>query len=271
MHKTFPRKHNFYLGPALSVLISAVFAWSQPLAAQVRMNSPVPPTIDEEELSEPGDDADGDDVFSAPSPDDQKLAHEVSILSLRERRKPLRYGGGLTVGQARPWQTYGLEVGQLLTPRSFVGAFIGSGQFDGSGTMTDKLSYKLKLESRGVGVFARYYLHNFDLLAFEGNLGISRWSGQVSALGTDASQADSSQSRSHDLTGYGMTLGFAATVSWVSEGGYFVDWTPLGLQVARLVKMDLARSEAAVNRALNHDIQGLRIYGLVNLRVGRYF
>jgi hypothetical protein len=68
-----------------------------------------------------------------------------------------------------------------------------------------------------------------------------------------------------------MTLGFAATVSWVSEGGYFVDWTPLGLQVSRLVKMDLARSEAAVNRALNRDIQGLRIYGMVNLRVGRYF
>ena len=271
MHKTFPRKHHSYLGSALSVLIPVVFSWSQPLAAQVRMNSPVPPTIDEEELSEPGDDADGDDVFSAPSPDDQKLAHEMSILSLRERRKPLRYGGALTVGQARPWQTYGLEVGQLLTPRSFVGAYVGGGHFDGSGTMTDRVSYRLKLESRGVGAFARYYLHNFDLLAFEGNLGISRWSGQVSALGTDASQADSSQSRSHDFTGYGMTLGFAATLSWVSEGGYFVDWTPLGLQVARLVKMDLARSEAAVNRALNHDIQGLRIYGLVNLRVGRYF
>ena len=83
MHKTSPHKHHSYLGPALSVLISAVCSWSQPLSAQVRMNSPVPPTIDEEELSEPGDDADGDDVFCAPSPDDQKLAHEVSILSLR--------------------------------------------------------------------------------------------------------------------------------------------------------------------------------------------
>ena len=235
------------------------------------MNSPVPPTLEDEEIHEPGDDSLGDDVFSAPTPDDQLLANEMSILSLRERRKPKRYGVGLIVGQARPWQSYGLEVGRLLTPSSLVGVYIGGGQFNGSGTMTDKLSYRQKLESRGLGAFARYYLHNFDLLAFEANLGLSRWNGQISALGTDAAKVDPSQSHAHDFAGYGATLGFAATVSWVSEGGYFVDWTPIGLQVSRLVKMDLARSETAVNRALSHDLQGVRIYGLVDLRIGLFF
>jgi len=247
-----------------------VFNLSSVAGAQVRMTSPVPPTPDGDEIIEEVDSATEGSVFSAIEADSQAVVAEMDNQSVRDKHKDYRFGVAAMLGQVKPWQSYGLEIGWLASPAWYLAIYGGRGKMSGSGTLADRLSYRAELASEGGGALARYYLSQFDFINFEGSLSFHRWHGSLKSLNTDDG-ATGDRVTAYQFTGKGGACSLAMNIGWVTGGGYYFEWTPIGVQMGRLVQMDVGGGDAAVNQALNHDIQGVRIFGLVGLRAGRLF
>jgi hypothetical protein len=238
--------------------------------SQVRMTSPVPPTPDVDETLESVDSSEEGGVFSAIEADSQAVVSEIDHQSVRERHKDYRFGVAAMLGQVKPWQSYGLEVGWMASPAWYLALYGGQGKISGTGSLADRLSYRATIQSSGGGALARYYLSQFDFINFEGSLSLHRWRGTINSLNTDDA-ATGDRLTAYQFSGKGGSLSLAMNVGWVTGGGYFFEWTPIGFQVGRLMQMDAGGGDAAINQALNHDIQGVRIFGLVGLRAGRLF
>lgn len=241
--------------------------------AQVRMTSPVPPTAEGEEIIEPADPSLESSVFASIEGDGNQVVSEINQQSTYDKHKAYRYGIAAMLGQTKPWQKYGLEIGRLINPAWYLAFYGGQGRVSGTGNLADRLSYRATIESTGCGMLARYYLSQFDFINFESSLSLHQWRGTLNSLNTDETVDSASGSRvtAYHFKGQGAALSLAMNFGWITGGSYFFEWTPIGVQIGRLLKMDNGGGDAAVNQALNHDIQGVRIFGLVGLRIGRFF
>ena len=118
---------------------------------------------------------------------------------------------------------------------------------------------------------ARYYLRSFEFLGFEGSFGLSHFRGQLTPVGIDSVRVVADNLGVESVRIGSVSFGVSALLSWMSEGGFYLEWVPIGLQFAQVVSLSNSSQNGAMNAALRRDIQSLRIFGVANVRIGLYF
>jgi len=230
--------------------------------------SPVPHASEAADL----DELDGDGADSDPSSlANERLSAELAAQSPYDLRAKHSNAVSLGVGRVKPWQAVSLELGTLVRPDLLCGLYAGGGSFNLYGNKIGGRSYDMTMQSRGAGALARYYFQKFRIFAVEATAGLATWNGHIAPRGSDDSIAVQQEKLTDSFHAIGFTAGVAGNLTWVWGSGVFIDWTVAGIQFAKVVKKDFSRDDGAVNRVVTHDIEALRIYGIVDLKVGYYF
>jgi len=257
------------LSLGISSLVTMVMGQT-PIARASPMGSfsPVPDAANHGDLGE--DEGEGGD--SDPSSvANERLAADVATVPPREIRGLRTTEVSLGIGRVKPWQGASLEVGSMVRSDLLYGLYAGGGSFNIYGSKVAGQSYDMSMHSRGAGGVVRYYVSKFELLAVEASIGLATWRGQIAPRGSDDTSVNQQEKLTDSFHVIGLTGGVAGAMSWIWANGCFIDWTVAGLQAAKVLKKDFSRDDAALSHVVIHDIEALRIYGIVALKLGYQF
>jgi len=230
--------------------------------------SPVPDAASYGDLGE--DEGEGGD--SDPnSVANERLAAEVATVPPREIRGMRTTEVSLGLGRVKPWQGASLEVGSMVRSDLLYGLYAGGGSFNIYGDKIADKSYDMSMQSRSAGGVVRYFFSKFELLAVEASVGLATWRGHIAPRGSDDTSVNQQEKLTDSFHAIGLTAGVAGSLNWIWPNGCFIDWTVAGLQAAKVLKRDFSRADAGVSHVVTHDIEALRIYGIVDLKLGYQF
>jgi hypothetical protein len=245
------------------------------LIAQLGFVNGAPPPADEgKDIDEVEDVVPEDEVL----PLDEREEHagisdaqkDELALTLEEIRARKEYLIALGVGPSKPWQTYSLELTSLLADDVAFGFYAGAGDRHDSGIIDEK-AYDLRVKARSAGMVARYYLTRLERLSFEADLGYGTWEAALKPHGSDDLVLDADEKLTSSFRGHGPIFGLGAVLTWMWEGGPFLEWTPVGARFSRTLSKDFTRETPLGRRAILRAIERPAFYGLTNIRFGYIF
>lgn len=210
------------------------------------------------------------EVVKTPPDEVSALSDELRF-SHEELRSRFDYLVAAGLGSGRPWQGYGLEMGSIVAKDFVAGLFVGGGSFEESGILEER-AYDVRGRTRSAGGSLRLFSSHFTHLSVEGILGYASWEGSVDPHGSDEEEVETAAHKlSSGFRATGVFAGIAAGFAWVWESGLFLEWTPVGMRVSKMLQKDYDRDNASVDKAVKFAVERASIYGLTNLKVGYLF
>lgn len=241
--------------------------------AQTELPQIIPEMPLDTDVNEVDDVPDRDEATAdkAGSQNGGRLESEFLSYSPLEVRSRFKYGVSLAGGPSMPWQSYSLAGDDQIKPDLAVGLYLGGGTFTLTGNTVDGRAYDISMTARGFGILARYWIPHIERLSVELALGYSLWNGSVTPHGSDDQITDPSQKLGSSFNAAGFVQGLAFNLQWLWEGGFYLQWTPIGIQATEVLQESDSLSSDLVKSAVKHDLQRGRVYGLIDLKVGYYF
>lgn len=250
-------------------LVSATSAHAQ--SHMLRQIPETPRAGDLDEVDEVEEESE-DDLLSTRGRRAKLFETEDELsLSAEEQRARKVYLVTAFLGQALPWQTYGITAGSVYTPHLILSMYAGGGSYKMQGNIIRQKAYDLRVNTRVVGFETRYFVPHLDLLSLAASLGYASWDGQVSPHGSDDQVVDQAEKLSTSFHAKGVTAGVAAALGWSWPNGVYVEWTLIGIQRSRIFQRDLSRDSTAAWDAVRRDVESARAIGVYDLKVGYYF
>jgi hypothetical protein len=225
----------------------------------------------------PESEPDDEPVDGAPDSGGKPRLHNIKSAqfeelapSQEEVRGRYAYGAAVALGTALPWQSYSLSFYRLLSERWAAGLYVGGGAFSDSGTL-DEQSYDLKIRSRSAGVDGRYYFGGLQRLSLQASLAYAAWSGNVEPNSADDENPASEEKLATAYDASGVTTGLGAVVTWLWNGGFYIDWTPVGIRKSWIFQKDQTRDSALGDKLVRQKVERPFFFGVTNIRFGMLF
>jgi hypothetical protein len=246
--------------PFLFAIILACALGAAPAAAQVTYGPSLSPSdegdVDEVEEMPVSSGPPSTAVVKTPPEEASALSDELGF-SHEELRSRFDYLVAAGLGSGRPWQGYGLEMGAVVAKESGI---------------LEERAYDVTGKARSAGASLRLFSSHFTHLSVEGILGYASWEGRVDPHGSDEDEVESAADKlSSGFRATGAFAGLAVGLTWVWESGLFLEWTPVGMRVSKMLQKDYDRDNASVDKAVKFAVERASFYGLTNLKVGYLF
>jgi hypothetical protein len=191
--------------------------------------------------------------------------------SSQEIRRDRRYGLGVVVGPAIPWNGFALEGLYFLTGDIAATAAIGVGAFEAKSKLRS-ISLEMKARTQSAVVGGMYFFSEQLPIALVPTLGYVRWKGNLGSIGAaDLEDAEHAGRMHSTVDAHGAVAGVALALHFVWKTGFYLNYTLFHVAKPFVLSAKYSSTEPDVSERVNVVLNEVATWGLVNLKVGYQF
>lgn len=171
-------------------------------------------------------------------------------------------------GPRNAWQSY--QVGFAWLSEEGMDFIVDGGTGRWSLVKTDvQKNYQFDADTYSLAATLRSYVMGDSGIFLAAGLAYLEFSGKISPQGASEDQSAQSFSTSFNVS----ALGFFTYIGWQCQfdNRWFVDWHILGMQKNVILSQSFGSASAELKGAMREELQEAKVWGILNIAVGRYF
>lgn len=200
----------------------------------------------------------------------QQLADDELGLGQDERRAPFHYQFGFGTGVAIPWQKFTATFRWQLSDFAYHEIHAGVGDFEFH-NLEENRNYDLKIYSQSLFYGIQFFIHDDIPLYIAPLIGFGRWNGQLKPSGVDPELDTTASKLDSSFILMGAVLGANIGFQWVFNNGWFIDYSAMRIGRGFITERSFTEASDDAVTIVEKTIQHPMTWGLLNIKIGRFF
>jgi hypothetical protein len=201
---------------------------------------------------------------------DQDFSNEELGLSHREIREKFRYGLGVGLGHAAPWQDLAIVGAKFATPTYAHMVFLGKGDTKPTG-LADIRRYELTIHSQSIFYAFRGFFWDVVPFFFQPSIGYAKWSGKLAPTNLLDNDDDELRNLKTNYNAQGIVAGLNIGIMWTWDNGVYVEYNLFRIGKSQISSLSMSNKNDLAQGIVEEEIQGLIPSGYANLGIGKLF
>ncbi|MGE0172394.1 MAG: hypothetical protein AB7T49_06405 [Oligoflexales bacterium] len=203
---------------------------------------------------------------------DQDFSNDELALSHREIREKYKWGVGLGIGHAAPWQDLAVAGMRFSKPTYAHMVFLGKMDTKPTGLAAVR-RYELTIHSQSLYYAFRGFFWDVVPFFFQPSIGVVSWNGKLAPTNLLEPETEDEELRNlrTNYRAQGIVAGVNIGIMWTWENGIYVEYNLFRIGKSQITSSSLSNDNKTAQSIIEDEIEGLIPSGYANLAIGKLF